>query len=69
LLRKLEGYSPLGSCRHRRQNNIKLDLNCGGRGELDSFDHTDQWLWVFMKMVINHLVPKEGREFCDMLGV
>jgi len=29
--RKLEGYISLGSCRHGGDNNMKLDLKCGGR--------------------------------------
>jgi hypothetical protein len=52
---KLERKRPLGSTRHRWENNIKMDLRVtgmGGRGWIHLALNSGQW-WALLKMVMN----------------
>jgi hypothetical protein len=58
-VRKPDGKTPLGRSRHRWEDNIKIDLQDVGLGDMDWIDlaqERDRW-WVPVNVLINHHVP------------
>jgi hypothetical protein len=56
---KPEGKSPLGRPKHRREDNIKMDLQeveSGDMGWIDLAQNRDKW-WALVSVVTNLLVP------------
>jgi hypothetical protein len=54
-----EGKRQLGRPRHRWEDNIKIDLQEGGRGDMDWIELTqvrDRW-WDLVNVVMNLQVP------------
>jgi hypothetical protein len=65
LVRKCEGKRPLGSARHRFEDNIRMDLRETGWEGVDWMHLTqerDQW-WALMNMEINLWVPYKVGSF------
>ena len=59
LVEKPEGKRPLGRTRHRREDNIKMDLQEVGSGGLDWIElaeDRDRW-WALVTAVMNLQVP------------
>jgi hypothetical protein len=59
LVGKLEGKTPMGRPRRRRENNIKVDLQEVGSGVVDWIllaQDRDRW-WALVDAVINFQVP------------
>jgi len=59
LVGKLEGKIPLGRPRHRREDNIKMDLQkvgCGGMDWIELAWNRDSW-WALVNVVMNHQAP------------
>jgi hypothetical protein len=58
-VRKPKGKKPLGRCRHRWEDNIRMDLREIGWGGMDWIDLTqdrDQWR-ALVNMTMNFRVP------------
>jgi len=56
---KCEGKRPSGRPRHRREDNIKMDLQevgCGGMDCIDLAEDRDMWL-ALLNVVMNLQVP------------
>ena len=59
LVGKPEGKRPLGRCRHRWEDNIKLDLQevgCEGMDWIELAEGRDRW-WALVNAVMNLWVP------------
>jgi hypothetical protein len=59
LVGKPEGKRPLGSLRHRCENNIKMDIQevgCGGMDWIQVVQVRDRW-WALVNAVMNLRVP------------
>jgi hypothetical protein len=59
LVGKPGGKRPLGKCRHRWENNIKMDLQevgCGGMDWIQLAQDRDRWR-AFVNVVTNLQVP------------
>jgi hypothetical protein len=55
LVGKPEGKRPLGRCRHRWENNIRMDLQevgCGGMDWIGLAQDRDRW-WTLLNAVMN----------------
>jgi hypothetical protein len=63
---KPEGKRPVGRPRCRREDNIKMDLQEAGCGDMDRIDLAQDRdrLWARMNAVMNFRVPK-CEEFLD----
>jgi hypothetical protein len=62
-----EGKRPFVRPRHRWEDNIKMDLQEEGCGDMDWIEliqNVDRWR-ALAKAVMNFRVPKKGREFLD----
>jgi hypothetical protein len=62
LIGKPEGKKPLGRLRHRWENNIKMDLQKVGMGEMDWMDlaqDMDRWR-ALMNAVMNLRIALKG---------
>jgi hypothetical protein len=59
LVRKSEGKRPFGRLKHRREDNIRMDLRELGWEGVDDIhlaQDRDQW-WTLPKMVMNLQIP------------
>jgi len=59
LVKKPEGKRPLGRPRHRREDNIKMDLHevgCGGMDWIELAEDRDGW-WALVNIVMNLKFP------------
>ena len=59
LVGKPEGKRPLGKPTHRREDNIKMDIQemgCGGMDWIELAQDRDR-LWALVKVVMNLRVP------------
>jgi len=59
LVGKLDGKRPLGSPRHRWEDNIKMDLQEAGCGDMDWIElaqYRDRWR-VIIKALMNLRIP------------
>jgi len=60
LVWKPEGRSPLGRPRHRREDNIKMDLQEAGCGDMDWIDlatDRDKWRALLVNALMNFGFP------------
>jgi hypothetical protein len=67
LLGKLEGKRPLGRPRHRREDNIKMDLQalgCGGMDWIELAQDRDRWR-ALANSVMKLQFPYNSGEFLD----
>lgn len=67
MMGKPEGKNPLGSPRHRWENNIKMDnqevsLGGGGMDSIDLAQDSERW-WVLVKAAMNLRVPQKAGNF------
>jgi len=65
LMGKPEGKRPLGRCRHRWEDNVKMDLQelgWGGMGWIDLAQDRDRW-WARVNVVMNLRVPLNAENF------
>ena len=64
-MEKPEGKRPLGRPRHRWEDNIKMDLQEGGCGDMDWIELAqgrDSWQ-ALVNAIMNPRVPKNARNF------
>ena len=54
-MRKSEGKRSLGRPRRRWEDNIKIDVGCGGVDLIEMAQDSDMW-WTFVNAVMNFRV-------------
>jgi len=69
LLGKPERERPLGRCRHRWEDNIKMylqEVGCKGMDCIDQAEDRDRW-WALVNVVMIFWVPQNAGDFLTIL--